>query len=472
MNAPRGAPDPDLGTFARNSSFLRLVVLLRWGERSELYRERRARYEELVGRLDTAGWRQPDRANDWQLLPHLGRRLGAGPTVKPTETARLLEMPDDLTAAVWGATRTVIVARIFADRGRTDWEGSVVLRGIGVMLSTVGVGIAFVDVRAAAGDDARDWLRLCSWMRGLDPEPYGLVLDPNGTPRSMRDVFNAIIDTLAGGRQDLRWTSEADRAIGYHCSLFDSRTTGQLSADGNLTDTGQMVFERSWRGFTPANVLAIDDADTPATVSIERRFANGFMVASMGGGGLVAIDVPNTIFYRKLMPEHMAIEYSIGFFLALLQREELEGLSDQVAETWLGAGDAEREQLAIALREQLLAFMAQLNFAVVSRSPNHQTYAMAWRRALQIEDLVAEVTDEADAIERLLSERRARREDSERRRRDLLIGALGHAVAAVSMTVGVLSLFDLPAGVNLGVIAGSGLVGAVLGARAAQELRK
>jgi hypothetical protein len=134
-----------------------------------------------------------------------------------------------------------------------------------------------------------------------------------------------------------------------------------------------------------------------------------WFVFSLEGGAFVAINAPETDFFRREFPTHLRREYFLLFLLTLHQRFTLMSLSQQVSEHWLRGGERERVQAFERIRDALLEFTARGYFSqAMQREHHHQVYRR-WQETFQLERLYQEVSDEVREMHEFLQMRQSQK---------------------------------------------------------------
>lgn len=133
---------------------------------------------------------------------------------------------------------------------------------------------------------------------------------------------------------------------------------------------------------------------------------------SLEGGGFLAVNAPDTDFFRQELPAHLDEQYFLTFLLALQQRFVLMDLSDDVARNWRAGDRGARREVFTRISAAFLDFTARGYFVQVMQRENHHRCYRRWQRCFQISRLYAEVREEVremhDSLQKAFQERRGR----------------------------------------------------------------
>jgi hypothetical protein len=355
------------------------------------------------------------------LLAHVERYLN--PPEDPTPTALLWTMENNTLQSPSGLG------------GSANWFLTLQRKEIpfqltDVQLSLFRVGVGFLTVSAKPkSQEIADWLDFLHYFRfirgqrdvklrmerrtGKDqtspffPQPAGgTEKHPDGEGH-FAEIVSAILSTAAieGNTKDADWWRE----------VF---VPGQLIPFAMLYVDGQDLSEREIaellyrvRNFFPSERViqpAPEDLrlDHPSLLAYAERM---WFVFSLEGGAFVAINAPETDFFRREFPTHLRREYFLLFLLTLHQRFTLMSLSQQVSEHWLRGGERERVQAFERIRDALLEFTARGYFSqAMQREHHHQVYRR-WQETFQLERLYQEVSDEVREMHEFLQMRQSQK---------------------------------------------------------------
>jgi hypothetical protein len=299
-----------------------------------------------------------------------------------------------------------------------------------VQLSLFRVGVGFLTVSAKPKSQAiADWLdflhsfRFIRGQRGVGlrmerrtgkdqvspffPQPAGgTEKHPDGKGH-FAEIVSAILSTanIEGDPQNADWWQE----------VF---VPGQLIPFATLYVDGQDMSERDIaellyrvRNFFPSERIiqpAPEDLrlDHPSLLAYADRM---WFIFSLEGGAFVAINAPETDFFRRELPIHLRREYFLLFLLTLHQRFTLMSLSQQVSEHWLRDDERERIQTFERIRDTLLEFTARGYFSQAMQRVHHHRVYQRWQETFQLERIYREVSDEVREMHGFLQMRQSQK---------------------------------------------------------------
>ncbi len=294
--------------------------------------------------------------------------------------------------------------------------------GIDLALFRVGIGYLMFRVRIPDGT-AADWFDLLHGIRFIDrPGKVDLLL----SRRTGKDRVEPFWPPLATASDD---AGSGRGTVGHLVGgllgrVFPANTPGwrELYVRGEMLPFHALFFEgvpesedalllyrlrNFFRTAQPLHPSAEDlQPNQPALLPYAHRM---WFSGTLEGGGFVAFDAPNTLFWSETMPEHLAEQYFLLFLLALHQRFALMHLSEQVCEHWLGAEERVAETRFASLREALLEFTARGYFTQVMQREHHHRCFRAWRAIFEIESLFREVNEEVRELHGMLLMRKTER---------------------------------------------------------------
>jgi len=165
------------------------------------------------------------------------------------------------------------------------------------------------------------------------------------------------------------------------------------------------------RNFFPSERViqpAPDDLrfDHPSLLAYAERM---WFVFSLEGGAFVAVNAPETDFFRRELPSHLRNEYFLLFLLTLHQRFALMSLSQQVSEHWLRGDEGERAKAFERIRDTLLEFTARGYFSQAMQREHHHRVYQRWQEIFQLERLYQEVSDEVREMHEFLQMRQSKK---------------------------------------------------------------
>jgi len=319
--------------------------------------------------------------------------------------------------------------------GSADWfltlpQKEIPFQLTDVQLSLFRVGVGFLTVSAKPkSQEIADWLDFLHSFRfirgqrgvglrmerrtGIDqispffPQPAGgSEKHPDGKG-NFAEIVNAILNTAAieGDMKGGDWWQE----------VF---VPGQLIPFATLYVDGQDISEEAIsellyrvRNFFPSERViqpAPEDLrlDHPSLLAYAERM---WFVFSLEGGAFVAINAPETDFFRRELPSHLRNEYFLLFLLTLHQRFALMSLSQQVSEHWLRGDEGERAKAFERIRDTLLEFTARGYFSQAMQREHHHRVYQRWQEIFQLERLYQEVSDEVREMHEFLQMRQSKK---------------------------------------------------------------
>jgi hypothetical protein len=148
-------------------------------------------------------------------------------------------------------------------------------------------------------------------------------------------------------------------------------------------------------------------ADHPSLLPYAR---NQFFVCAMEGGGFLAVDPPDTPFFRQTLRDHVRKQYYLLFLLALNQRFTLMRLHHRVATEWVAEKDPAREEPQFeGIYQELLEFDAREYFVQVMQKEHHHRCYRKWQEVFQVSVLHEQMTGQVHRMYSYLSGRRSER---------------------------------------------------------------
>ncbi|MCW5968931.1 MAG: hypothetical protein KIT57_10485 [Blastocatellales bacterium] len=377
-----------------------------------------------------------------ELLAHVARYLD--PEEAMSSTARLWAINPAILQSVDGLCSRG-TWKLHLPGGKRDIE--FIIEDIRLSLFSTGVGFVGVAARPSASD-LDSWLDFIHYFRFI-----GGYRDVNVSVRRRigREQWEDVLPRLAGG------------AFAAEGAFVFGRLVKELLKSANLdSGTGDWWREVFVSGqMMPYNALLLDGVDEvsageylyrlqnlfharqeihpgPDDLSLTRPSLlpyakNQWFTFSLEGGSFLAINPPETEFFRKTLPEHLRRQYFLLFLLAAQQRFALMMLSEEVVREWkVGANEAETITAAAfeRIRSRLLSFTARGYFLQVMQREHHHRCYRKWQEVFQIERLYGEVSDEVHVMhnylllklaaeEKRIAEEEARRWEEERRRAEI-----------------------------------------------------
>lgn len=161
---------------------------------------------------------------------------------------------------------------------------------------------------------------------------------------------------------------------------------------------------------------------------------------ALGGAGFIAFDSSNEDFFRVQLPRHLGDSYFALYLLVLHQRFTLAKLSYGVAECCPVSEqlDSSRVRKFKEVRDALLRFTARGYFTQASPNEHQHRFYAALQKAMQIEQLYREVSEEVrDLFGALMLD------SSEKQQQ------LSNKLNRVVLTIGLLSVVAAILGINV-----------------------
>ncbi|MFA0750937.1 MAG: hypothetical protein SLRJCFUN_001340 [Candidatus Fervidibacter sp.] len=435
--------------------------------------------------MGEAKWRGEEREwKVWQtqpfpeddLLEHVRRYLNSPEGTPPT--ARLWRITHDALSSPKGGLGS-----------QADWElllpskRSIPFRWdtIQLMLFRVGVGLLSLSVRPPS-QDLNEWLDFIHFFRftkreqvrlraqrrvGIDPETKEPKFEPffpepaGGVERHrdgvgyLDEIVTVLLATAKIEHENGRWWEEVfipKQLLPYAILFVDEFPENDIS----------LLLYRLRNFFHSQQPLHPADEDLRLDHPSLLPYAKGqWFVFSLDGGAFVAVNAPQTEFFRTTLPDHLRQQYFLLFLLTLHQRFALMGLSREVSEHWLRGGEKERTAIFERIRDRLLEFTARGYFTQVMQREHHHRVYRKWQEVFQLERLYQEVSEEVREMHEYLQARQVHK--LERR-----INALSAFIGIPALVFGFLSinLHGITAkeeGLSLGVALGFAVLGFLLG---------
>jgi len=299
-----------------------------------------------------------------------------------------------------------------------------------VQLSLFRVGVGFLTFSAKPkSQEIADWLDFLHSFRfirgqrgvglrmerrtGIDqispffPQPAGgSEKHPDGKG-NFAEIVNAILNTAAieGDTKGADWWQE----VFVPGQLIPFATLYVDGQDMSEKDIAELLYRV--RNFFPSERViqpAPDDLrfDHPSLLAYAERM---WFVFSLEGGAFVAVNAPETDFFRRELPSHLRNEYFLLFLLTLHQRFALMSLSQQVSEHWLRGDEGERAKAFERIRDTLLEFTARGYFSQAMQREHHHRVYQRWQEIFQLERLYQEVSDEVREMHEFLQMRQSKK---------------------------------------------------------------
>lgn len=371
------------------------------------------------------------------LLEHVRGYLNVPEGVTPTAVLRRMN-PNFLRS--W--------LQEWAQHGDGKWylcigEGKRVafeIKDIQLALFHTGIGFIIIEANPLSESEA-DWLDFCYAFRfAYGQRRVCIEIERQGEQQSVtRITLGEIIDTILE-KSWLPFSVSPQTCI-------EARRKREVFVPGQLIPSVALYFDDvetedlapellyRVRNFFPSD-RHIHPGETdfcphhPALLSYAK---NMWFTFSLEGGAFVAINAPETDFFRSTLPVHLREQYFLLFLLNLHQRFSLISISQMVSERWLQGSFAERRRAFERIRTLQLEFTARGYFNQVMQRDNHHRVYVKWREVLQIDKLYEEVREEVREMhEYTLSEQTRRLE-----RRVNLLGAL------IGVPALVMAFFDM-----------------------------
>ncbi|MCS7224025.1 MAG: hypothetical protein NZ959_05650 [Armatimonadetes bacterium] len=444
---------------ATSSSFIYFVYPFLFDAEKFQERAEAIRAAQWQGREQTLlVWRQQEFPEE-DLLAYVQRYLNPPPGTWATAYLWKMDHQPLHSPFGWGADarwNLIIPKKEIPFR----W-GDVPLNGLtldGVQLALFSIGVAFLSFATTVkSDDISDWLDFLHYFQfirgqrkvgiraqrrtGKDqwepffPEPAGGVKEHPQGEGTFGDILESILNT--GARIGERHSDNAQPDNKWWSEVF---VPGQLMpfavlyADSTeVTDRqiGELLYRV--RNFFPANRVLQPTPDDlsynhPSLLSYGDKM---WFVCTLEGGAFIAVNAPDTDFFRRELPRHLKDQYFLLFLIALHQRFALMSLSQDVSEHWLQR--EERVQTFERIRDRLLNFTARGYFVQVMQREHHHRVYEKWQQVFQLEQLYQEVNDEVREMhEYALSESTKRLENR--------LNLLGALIGVPSLVIGFLGI--------------------------------
>lgn len=435
----------------KNASFICFVYPFLFDPETFEQREKAIGSAQWQGRDGKAIWRKLSFPKD-DLLAHVERYLNPPQGTPPT--AYLWQMEHDPLHSPHGFGADAQWTLVLPTKEIPfSWDR--------VQLSLFVVGVGFVTVTAKPqSDKVDDWLDFLHYFRFIRgqrnvkvkgerrtgpkqtepffPEPAGGIQKHPDGKGNFAEILDAMLQTgskahldkLSTGENEIeRWWREVfvpGQLIPFAVLYIDEE---------NISDEDVAKLLYRVRNFFPAQRViqpAPDDLqlDHPSLLPYADKM---WFVFSLEGGAFVAVNAPQTDFFRRELPNHLRDQYFLLFLLSLHQRFTLMSLSQEVSEHWLRGSETERIKAFERIRNTLLDFTARGYFTQVMQREHHHRVYRKWQEIFQLEQLYREVSDEVREMhEYLVSEQTKRLE-----RRLNLFGAF---IGVPALVMGFLSI--------------------------------
>ena len=282
------------------------------------------------------------------------------------------------------------------------------------------------------------------------------------TPFTMEALLSIIL--TAAGFQDSKSVQElfvAGRMLPYLVLYVNRQVSPEPKHPHGQGELKQLLYQLR-RIFHSTQHLH----PSPQNLTLKSKYylnyaRNQWFWFSLEGGGFLAVDAPDTPFFRSDLPIHLDDQYFLIFLIALQQRFTLMSLSNEVAHSWIPVGKNLDTRLAVfrSIRDRLFNFTARGYFCQVMQRENHHRCYLRWQNVFQISKLYEEVQGEVRDMHDYIT-------DQQRRQRDLrvtlftlllsiIVGAPTLAMAFLSINLEGITAKEegLPVGSALGWVA-------------------
>ncbi|MCL1474263.1 hypothetical protein [Argonema antarcticum] len=292
-----------------------------------------------------------------------------------------------------------------------------------IQLALFKIGVGFLIIRTQPkSNDLKDWLNFLHYFRFLKGQQGTGVAAKRKTglnPETQQPEFSQFFPEPAGGVSQYK---NSDRC------LFNELIIAFLK-----TGISEKNPKQWWREvFVPGQMLPffslfIKELPTESTPYLLYKLHNFFhtgqgnhpcsedlqpdnpallpyitqqwFVFALEGGGFLAVDAPQTDFFKQTLPAHLRDQYFLLFLLALHQKFALIRLSEMVAANWRISDDVETDvqhntEVFTNIRNQLLLFTARGYFTQVMQREHHHRCYRKWQEVFQLERLYRELNDQ------------------------------------------------------------------------------
>lgn len=297
------------------------------------------------------------------------------------------------------------------------------------------VGVGCLSITASPAEmDADTWhdflhyFRFCRGQRGVKIGCTKRVGKASGGAAELQPFFPEVAGGLNGhadGRGTLQDILHGLLKVGELESdggpwWRETFVAGQLIPFAGLLYEGvekddlAAVVYRARNFFHARQEIHLTESDLALTgPSLHPYSERQWFTFSLEGTAFVAINPPDTAFFRETLPNHLATQYYLLFLLVLHQRFALIELSDEVASHWLTRQETSssrvRDRAFQRMYQKMLAFTARGHFAQVAQREHHHRCYTKWQESFEIDALYREVNDEVRDMHDFLQSQQARR---------------------------------------------------------------
>ena len=273
-------------------------------------------------------------------------------------------------------------------------------------------------------------------MRGKPESPYfpgiagGIQAHPDGKGSLQDLVAGILLRTLPAERW---WKDAFVRGMVLPWSVL---FIDHVSED----DIPGLVY-RARNMFHSKQELHLPDVDRRlADPDLLQYTDRQWFTFALGGAGFIAFDASNEDFFRVQLPRHLGDIYFALYLLVLHQRFTLAKLSYGVADCCPVSEqlDSRRVRKFKEVRYALLRFTARGYFKQASPNEHHHRFYEAFQKAMQVEQLYREVSEEVrDLFDALMLDSNEEQQQ------------LANKLNRVVLTIGLLSVVAAILGINL-----------------------
>lgn len=355
----------------------------------------------LVTKKATQDFWESDEFPDAELLPHIASYLkqNSGKEL----TAHLWKVAGGAMSSPEGIGSGADWTFIYRQGGR-EVEVSFTFQNIQLFLFRAGVGMLSFQIKPQT-DSLELWQDFLYFFRyfnrgeskltarkktGKDtsedffPSFTNNIVERKNKYGKMSEIVNGIMETIDKNK----WWQDAfihDRMLPYS-ALFVEDSPSQ---NDYLLLYKLRNFFHTKQGDNPAPTDLL--SNHPSLLEYSER---QWFIFSLDGGNFLALDPPDTPFFRENLPKHIHKEYFHLYIIALHQRFGLMEMSHDVAEHWGAENEEDRIKAFENIRNRFLSFTARGYFTQVMQTEHHHRNYRKWQETFELQRLYDEVREE------------------------------------------------------------------------------
>ena len=305
-------------------------------------------------------------------------------------------------------------------------------------------GIAFVIIHTEPKTDSPDdWLDFVHYFRFINGERNvsldGERIIPEENKNDATREFQ-FVGCLAKRIEKLfRCVDGSGIEIVFDRDSIDSQVVSYPIIFLNSAGENETQFEnfriRLRNGFhSQQNVFRSAEISNPELFQIEYT-KNHWFIFSLSGCSFLAVDSPDSEYFRTALPHHLKHRYGTILWLSIYQRLLLTKLSLKVASEWLPGNRKSKTRLFDELRNEMISFTASGFFSQVATHENYQLFYERIQEEFRIPGFYDEVRNEIRELFEFLQVQQANRLEFRVNAFAVLLGIPSLTIALLALNV-------------------------------------